>query len=322
MSKINLARHALKRGVEELKAQVTPANKVGRNDPCYCGSGKKYKQCHMAADRAAEQAERERADAARFLRRDFLAFARDERFHEPLARALPLYWDNYYDLATADEMSQGEAFRFFDWFLFDYQEDDQPRLIRRYHEERCDDLAAVQRELLESWLDAPPAGAYYLDGYQGQELHLRDFVSGDTFNVFEPGGHGDVEPGDLILARLLPVAGRLEFSVVAAYLPQAEIADLAEKVAAARAADNEKYPDATEADVLRRRNVLFIHHALEQAKKAGRPPVARLDPKRADGLARGAAQQLKKLGQKMAHTPASKPQSQPIHDRSQTKKKI
>jgi len=24
--------------------------KIGRNDPCWCGSGKKYKACHMAAD--------------------------------------------------------------------------------------------------------------------------------------------------------------------------------------------------------------------------------------------------------------------------------
>jgi preprotein translocase subunit SecA len=23
-------------------------NKIGRNDPCYCGSGKKYKKCHGA----------------------------------------------------------------------------------------------------------------------------------------------------------------------------------------------------------------------------------------------------------------------------------
>ncbi|MCE5218731.1 SEC-C domain-containing protein [bacterium] len=23
---------------------------VSRNDPCYCGSGKKYKACHMASD--------------------------------------------------------------------------------------------------------------------------------------------------------------------------------------------------------------------------------------------------------------------------------
>ncbi|MBV70130.1 MAG: preprotein translocase subunit SecA [Myxococcales bacterium] len=27
--------------------------KIGRNDPCWCGSGKKYKKCHMAADNAA-----------------------------------------------------------------------------------------------------------------------------------------------------------------------------------------------------------------------------------------------------------------------------
>ena len=30
--------------------------KVGRNDPCWCGSGKKYKQCHMREDQAADQA--------------------------------------------------------------------------------------------------------------------------------------------------------------------------------------------------------------------------------------------------------------------------
>ncbi|SMF53123.1 SEC-C motif-containing protein [Tistlia consotensis] len=24
--------------------------KLGRNDPCHCGSGKKYKKCHLAAD--------------------------------------------------------------------------------------------------------------------------------------------------------------------------------------------------------------------------------------------------------------------------------
>jgi hypothetical protein len=31
--------------------------KLGRNDPCHCGSGKKYKKCHEAADAAKESAE-------------------------------------------------------------------------------------------------------------------------------------------------------------------------------------------------------------------------------------------------------------------------
>jgi preprotein translocase subunit SecA len=39
--------------------------KVGRNDPCPCGSGKKYKHCHLRQDRAAER----RASAARGRRR-------------------------------------------------------------------------------------------------------------------------------------------------------------------------------------------------------------------------------------------------------------
>jgi len=32
-------------------------SKPGRNDPCHCGSGQKYKKCHLAADDAAKSAE-------------------------------------------------------------------------------------------------------------------------------------------------------------------------------------------------------------------------------------------------------------------------
>jgi tetratricopeptide (TPR) repeat protein len=31
--------------------KLPPQRKPGRNDPCWCGSGKKYKHCHMRADR-------------------------------------------------------------------------------------------------------------------------------------------------------------------------------------------------------------------------------------------------------------------------------
>jgi preprotein translocase subunit SecA len=41
---------------------VCPDCDLGRNDPCWCGSGKKYKYCHMRKD---QQARRQRATAAR-----------------------------------------------------------------------------------------------------------------------------------------------------------------------------------------------------------------------------------------------------------------
>jgi preprotein translocase subunit SecA len=29
--------------------RVDEADQIGRNDPCWCGSGKKYKKCHGAS---------------------------------------------------------------------------------------------------------------------------------------------------------------------------------------------------------------------------------------------------------------------------------
>ena len=41
-------------GLEEKK----PLPKLGRNDPCWCGSGKKYKHCHLETDSRKRSGER------------------------------------------------------------------------------------------------------------------------------------------------------------------------------------------------------------------------------------------------------------------------
>jgi len=40
------------------------ASQLGRNEPCHCGSGKKYKQCCLAKDEAAARAARAEAAAS------------------------------------------------------------------------------------------------------------------------------------------------------------------------------------------------------------------------------------------------------------------
>jgi len=44
------------------RAPQAPETRLGRNDLCWCGSGRKYKQCHLAADERKRSAAR---DAAR-----------------------------------------------------------------------------------------------------------------------------------------------------------------------------------------------------------------------------------------------------------------
>ncbi len=46
--------------VKKLLARPTPPPDVelGRNDHCWCGSGKKYKHCHLASDERRRSAAR------------------------------------------------------------------------------------------------------------------------------------------------------------------------------------------------------------------------------------------------------------------------
>jgi tetratricopeptide (TPR) repeat protein len=47
-------------------SMAKPAPKPGRNDPCHCGSGNKYKKCCLAKDQAAERAAMDRLQLAEF----------------------------------------------------------------------------------------------------------------------------------------------------------------------------------------------------------------------------------------------------------------
>src|SRR5690554_8079086 len=124
-------------------------DKPKRNDPCYCGSGLKYKKCHMQADREVERNRRDVLIAVRFLRQDLVDFAEDERFAPAFAQALEQYWNGYYTIERAEEMSENEAQRFVDWFVFDFTNNgDGERLIETYRRERWDDLSSVQQEVV------------------------------------------------------------------------------------------------------------------------------------------------------------------------------
>jgi tetratricopeptide (TPR) repeat protein len=52
---------------ETMAASRARLASMGRNDPCHCGSGKKYKKCHLAADETAAAAPPEAPDAKKML---------------------------------------------------------------------------------------------------------------------------------------------------------------------------------------------------------------------------------------------------------------
>jgi hypothetical protein len=64
-------------------------NRLGRNDACHCGSGRKYKNCHLDLDEVADRDRR--ADSARAAREEHLdkGFPEDIEHYHPLTRKIP-----------------------------------------------------------------------------------------------------------------------------------------------------------------------------------------------------------------------------------------
>ncbi|MEM7801357.1 MAG: hypothetical protein AAF633_19340 [Chloroflexota bacterium] len=247
------------------------------------------------AERQARKEQRQLINAARGMRSKMIRFCQDERFAQAFGKALPLYWNNFYDLTCADEMDMNESLRFFDWFFFDYQDEAlDKRLVEYFAEEKREDVSEKELTVIDGWVDSPATSAYEFVDFDAinARFKLKDFFTEEEVIAFSPAGFGQSKRGDLILVRILPVGSDKIFSTVGVFLPQDEIKDLREKMDAALEADKEAHPEGTHNGFLRRNNHLITHHVLDQAIDAGRFAVSRFDPTRMDKAVKRAGKKI------------------------------
>src|SRR5688500_14400528 len=96
--------------------------KSGRNDPCPCGSGKKYKQCHEPIDleRAKEQRQIQHAQDTLLIKIMDAA----PRFAGELADGLNRFWNGKHSVEAIedlDDLEERGSERFLSWFMFNYR---------------------------------------------------------------------------------------------------------------------------------------------------------------------------------------------------------
>ncbi len=256
--------------------------KIGRNDPCPCGSGKKYKACCMAGEKA-EQVERVAWErAVQDMHRALIGFAREPAYIKDLAAALGLFWQDRYTADTIHLMSADESLRFFDWFAHDYTlSEPGKRLIEVYRQEVGDVLTDKESQVLDAWIDSPPGSAFVLESADPETgvVVIRDlFLTDRRIEVHDTAAAKHGEVGQILLARPLIENQAMRLSGATAVLPSEEEQGLKAAVAEARRAYLEASPDTSMTQFLRERAYLFTHYALEWADREGRPAVSADDP--------------------------------------------
>ena len=277
-------------------------NLVGRNDPCPCGSGLKYKRCCMARDKAIQMERMAWERAAQDMRVALIGFAKERDFVQDLAAGLGLFWQDRYTADTIPLMSVDESLRFFDWFAFDYGMQYLPvaeeggqgergcRLVEIYRHRVADALSEKEASVLDSWIDSLPGSAFVLEetGVEQGTIVIRDLFLPDrrlTVHDKAAATHGEV--GQILLTRPLPERESVHLAGATVVLPGSEEGGLREFVGSAYRGYVDDRSGAGEARVdgqsmwpqfLRDRAYLLTHYALQWAEQEGRPAVSAQDP--------------------------------------------
>jgi hypothetical protein len=176
--------------------QPTPRPELGRNQPCWCGSGRKYKVCHSRretfplADRAAWLYQK----AAVFLDdgtswREMVEVAAERAryvqgpeglsaaIHDPLVGDLVLFEGGYFEEFVA---LRGEL------------------------------LPDDERSLAEQWLLVDRSVYEVCDARPGDGLTMRDIRTGDVHEVRERTASRQLKAGELVCARVVPAGDTMQ----------------------------------------------------------------------------------------------------------------
>jgi len=234
--------------------------KIGRNDPCYCGSGKKYKHCHMPQDKAARSAAVQLASARVTLYDRLLEFARE---HEPgveLTAAFDLFWNGRIAIERANELGPGQLDLFMEWFLFDYvRGEERKTALQLFIEQAGPSLAPREREILAGW-DRSRISLYHIAEAMDGVVKVNDLLRGHQASVTVRG----ITAGTTLLTRLLEEPGAVRFGRGGMVLPEGEARSLTEHARQRFQAYQQDHYQATWDDFLRTSAYVLVHFVLDQ----------------------------------------------------------
>jgi hypothetical protein len=177
---------------------------IGRNEPCSCGSGKKYKKCCLLKEAPAATSARQRLhDADGRLLRDVMRWA---------VGAFGEEFEAAYDEYAQDPEKDSVHYQLFvPWSCCHFRVRGRP-VIDWYLEARARNLPLSDRAWLESqqraWLSVWEVTAVQ----PGEGMHVTDLLTGEKRAVQEVSGSKMLVVRDALLARVVDHDGSSVFA--------------------------------------------------------------------------------------------------------------
>jgi hypothetical protein len=254
--------------------------KIGRNDPCPCGSGKKYKQCHLPIEEAAAAEQLRLRRSVDTLMPKVILAAQAQVGATPTA--FDRFWDGKYtpeQLEDLDDLEGRGGERFLTWFAFDYPLDDGRTLVEQLAASAADPSYAAEEHDEQSgnapdWTDAEAQllrdwGNVRLRPYlaqsirKGQGMQVSDLLDERSYEIDDQAASRRVEPGEVLVAHLVPAGTRHYVAGAAAHLTEDTREKLREFAELHLEALQREQPDAGWDDLIRARSETLNHFVMQ-----------------------------------------------------------
>ena len=247
--------------------------KVGRNDPCPCGSGKKYKQCHLPIEEAAQASQLRLRRAVDTLMPKLLGVS--QSMPQEVNAAFERYWDGKYSVEQMPDIDDHEdrgADRFLTWFAFDYQLDDGRTLVERAAAAIPPlELTEEEAGLLPYWMPVR-LRPYAVESIEkNTSVVMRDMIEDATYTLEDQAASRRLQLGEVLVGHLVPAGERYYIGGAAAHLTEDTREKLAEYLDLHTTAYKRDHPEATLADFVKQRSEVLNHFVMQL-------PVEQVDP--------------------------------------------
>ncbi|GIU79457.1 MAG: hypothetical protein KatS3mg005_2695 [Bryobacteraceae bacterium] len=188
---------------------------TGRNDPCWCGSGRKYRKCHLEEDEALARGEQVRKEAApspdpyRDVRRDLPSFTLAGLSPSQLQECIHDFF------GPEGEVSEDHMQGFVDWLVHDCRPaGGGPTFLERFLRAEGARLDPAVRESLGAWVSAAMDLYEVRNIEEGKGLRLRSCETGEEIFVHDVSLSRRLTRGDSLFCRILREG---ELNVASAY---------------------------------------------------------------------------------------------------------
>jgi hypothetical protein len=238
--------------------------KPGRNDPCPCGSGKKYKYCCLRRETADRSEALSRDRAWDTMMDQLLDFSREARFAPNLEAAFDLFWNNTYSIEQVDSLAPMQIMSFLDWYVHDYRTTfDGRRIVDLFLTERASGLSEQELELLKAASKSLLSAHEVTEVAEGRTIRLLDIFQNVEHELAQVPSLAGIKVGQLLLARLVTAGDFRRLSWISTLVPPEVEEALKDYMAEMFGAYQEEHYQATWRDFLRERSYLFNHFMLK-----------------------------------------------------------